>query len=90
MIAAGAIAPANADGAGELVWSEEEEGQSRAFMSEWGVPTEVQDELLDRLADGNTGLANDPAAVPTSVETVDRDGAGFEVRQSLAHAHPER
>lgn len=56
-----------------------EEAASRAFMTEFGVPANTQEELLAALKEGDMGLANSPDARPVSVETEARDGSTFEI-----------
>ncbi|RPF28212.1 hypothetical protein [Georgenia muralis] len=74
----GLLAPAaSADEAVSI--SAAEEAASRAFMTEFGVPADTQDELLASLKEGDLGLANDPDAGPVSVETEVRDGSTFEI-----------
>ncbi len=45
-----------------------DELRSREFLTEFGVSAETQDELMDAARRGDFGMAEDPRAVPVSVE----------------------
>lgn len=75
----GVAGPAVADEADVVEVTAEEEAQSRAFLTEFGVSPEVQDRLLATTRAGGVALADSGLEAPLSVESFERDGSRYAV-----------
>ncbi|MFC4629641.1 hypothetical protein ACFO6V_15445 [Promicromonospora alba] len=53
--------------------------QSRAFMTEFGVPEDTQDELITNALAGVLPLSEDPSAEPVSTESGENSDSTFQV-----------
>lgn len=78
ILALGATTPATAStGSGSTTSADIE--ASRAFMTEFGVPADVQDRLLEDALAGVLSDADDPSATPVEITTEQRTDATFEI-----------